>query len=195
MATLKIPTQYDQNRILIADDEPEHLEWLVDFLEQKNFFVTVVTNVKEAVRASEEHRFRAYILDLNIPLSGWPAPFPASDTFAEYPGLHIVRTVRSQGNDGGRVVVYSAHFNEQITAEISNFYCGYVVKGRPRELKEKVLEILKSSDQTAAVIARAAKKSKDLGKRSAAKKVVRRVNPNQGALAKRGPVSKAAPKK
>lgn len=159
---MTIPKIYKENSILIADDEPEHLEWLVDFMSGQGFVVDVVTDVLEAVKAVELSRYRLYIVDLNIPLRGWPSAFPASSTYDEYPGLHIGRVVRSQGNDGSRVIVYSAHFNDQITAEIKKLYCEYVVKGRPRELKGKVEEVLKKPDATALDLAR--QKRKDLSK-------------------------------
>lgn len=144
MANLAIPRQYDENQILVADDEREHVEFLLDYLKAKGFVVTFAENAKEALSACERIKFRAYIIDLNIPF-GDPALDPLSNaTHSEYPGLRIIQAIRSQGNAGARVVAYSAHYNDQLTSEIERLYCRYVVKGRARDLKDVIDEILKS---------------------------------------------------
>lgn len=143
MANLKIPTSYDPKAILIADDEPEHVEWLADYFKAKGFKVTLVTNVRDAITAAEGKRFRAHIIDLNIPLGGWlDSTSIANSTYAGYQGLHIIRAIETQANNGRRVIAYSAHSNDQIIGEIRKLYCGYVVKGRARELKDAVEALL-----------------------------------------------------
>src|ERR1035437_2641243 len=123
MANLKIPMQYDSKAVLIADDEPEHVEWLADYFRAKQFAVTLVTNVGDAVREMEKKKFRAYIIDLNIPLGDWiNASGSGNATYTGYQGLHIIRTAMTQGNNGKRVVAYSAHANEQISSEIKKLY-------------------------------------------------------------------------
>jgi CheY-like chemotaxis protein len=150
MATLKIPKSYDQGNILVADDEPEHVDWLVDYLKAKGFQVTLATNVAEAMNAIEKTNYRAYIIDLNIPLGGWvPDPPPPSETYDIYQGLYIIRASRTQGNAGARVIAYSAHYNEQIAADIKHLYCEYIIKGRARELKTDIERLL-SHDPRAA---------------------------------------------
>lgn len=145
MADLKIPSKYEKSRILLADDEPEHLDWLLDFLTAKGYQTTVVINVRQAIEAVEITSFRAYLIDLNIPLGNWkPLAGAIGQTYDEYHGLYILKLVRSQGNSGSRVVAYSVHYNEQISSEIRRLYCRYIVKGRPRELKTELEEILRS---------------------------------------------------
>jgi CheY-like chemotaxis protein len=144
MASLKIPTAYDPSRILLADDEPEHLDWLVDYLAAKGFKTTIVTNIKESVGAFEACAYRAYIVDLNIPFGGWVPSIPEpSGTYSEYHGLYALKLIRSQGVPGDRVIAYSAHYNEQIVSEIKRLYCKYVVKNRPPVLKAEIDPILK----------------------------------------------------
>lgn len=144
MANLAIPSSYDDKRFLIADDEREHIQFLLDYLTAKDFQITFVENAKEALAASELTRYRAYFIDLNIPF-GDPAIDPnVNATFTEYPGLHIIRAIRSQGNAGARVVAYSAHYNEQINSEIEKLYCKYIIKGRAKDLKDAIDEILKA---------------------------------------------------
>jgi CheY-like chemotaxis protein len=144
MDNLIIPKTYDSKAILIADDEPEHIEFLIDYLIAGGFSVTISKNAEEAINACEKTRHRAYIIDLNIPLGGFnPAPDP-SPAYKKYPGLHIIRTVRTQGNAGARVVAYSAHYNDEISGEIARLYCKYIIKGRAKELKETIAEIMAS---------------------------------------------------
>lgn len=147
MAALKIPTTYDPNLVLLADDEPEHLEWLIDYLVAKGLAVKIATNVQDAMDASEAAWYRMYIVDLNIPLGKWPPP--ADPVFLSYPGLSIIQSVRSQGNGGTRVIAYSAHSNSQIESEIGNLYTDYVAKGRPQQLKDRINELLSRPDTTA----------------------------------------------
>lgn len=145
MATLAIPSIYDDKKVLVADDEREHVQFLIDYLEAKGFTVTFAETAAEALSAAEQFRFRAYFIDLNIPLgAGVPLQAPANETYENYVGLYIIRAIRTQGNAGARVLAYSAHYNEQITAEINRLYCRYVVKGRARELKNAFDEILKA---------------------------------------------------
>jgi CheY-like chemotaxis protein len=145
MAHLKVPKTYSPKRVLLVDDEPEHLDWLVDYLKQKGLETVVATSVEAAVREIGVDTFRIYFIDLNIPLGNLEAPYTGvSGTFDNYPGLHVIKLVRSQGNSGGRVMAYSAHQNEQIEAEMKRLYSRYVLKGRPRELKREIDGILQA---------------------------------------------------
>ena len=152
MAALDIPQIYKEKAVLIADDEPEHLEWRVDFLEALGLTVTLAVNVEEAMAASQKTWYRIYIIDLNIPLGGWPEPSTA--IFSNYPGFAIIQGIRTQGNDGRRVIAYSAHSNELITSEMKRLYTDFIAKGRPLQLKERLKELLLEPDQTAATLAR-----------------------------------------
>jgi CheY-like chemotaxis protein len=154
MGTIKIPATYDTNSVLLADDEPEHLEWLVEYLEAKGKNVTIATNVREALEISETRWFRVYIVDLNIPLGGWPESTRAM--YINYPGLAIIEAIRSQGNDGRRVIAYSAHLNDSINSEMRRLYTDYLAKGRPIQLKERLQELWQLPDLTAASLERRA---------------------------------------
>jgi CheY-like chemotaxis protein len=152
MGTLAIPVQYNEKAVLLADDEPEHLDWLVDFLASLGLTVTVATNVEKAMAACQGLWYRLYVVDLNIPLGNWPQP--TSDIFNQYPGFEIIKALRSQGNDGRRVIAYSAHSNEQITADIHRLYTDYVMKGRPIQLKDRIRDLLAQPDMTATALER-----------------------------------------
>ena len=202
MGALKIPATYDANSVLLADDEPEHLEWLVDFLQSIGKSVTIATNVKGALEVSQARWFRVYIIDLNIPLGGWPEPTRAM--YVNYPGLAIIEAVRSQGNDGRRVIAYSAHLNDSINSEMRRLYTDYVAKGRPIQLKERLQELWTLADQTQATLKRlaafnagrvaAASASRKSGQRPA-KKSLNAAPPAKKAVnsAARKPAVKKAP--
>lgn len=152
MGALTIPSAYDQRTMLIVDDEPEHLEWLVDFAESLGLKVTIAVNVKQAMQVCNTSWFRIYVIDLNIPLGGWPEQ--SNRMFANYPGFAIIQAIRSQGNDGRRVIAYSAHSNEQIIAEMKRLYTDFLAKGRPIQLKDRIREVLTQPDQTASTLTR-----------------------------------------
>lgn len=144
MATIGIPQRYDTAAVLLADDEPEHLEWLVDYLQTKGCRTTIVTNVRDAINAAQQQTYRTYIIDLNIPLGEWKPSFQQSGAaYEDYHGLYIIKLVRSQGIEGRRVIAYSAHHNEVIVSAMTRLYCRYLVKGRPRELKVEIDALLK----------------------------------------------------
>lgn len=143
MAAIRLPNQYQASKVLLADDEPEHSDWLIDYLEAKGFQTVIATNVRDTIEAIEREAFRIYLIDLNIPLGGWaPTVSQVGSTYGEYHGLYILKLVRSQGSPGSHVIAYSAHENEPIRAEIRRLYCRYVVKGRPREFKREIDDLL-----------------------------------------------------
>lgn len=152
MGALAIPVVYDEKTVLLADDEPEYLDWLIDFLESLGLKVTVAVNVGQAMAACEKAWFRIYIIDLNIPLGGWPEPTNA--TFSHYCGLSIIQAIRSQGNDGRRVIAYSAHTNAEINAEMRRLYTDFIEKDHAIQLKDRLRELLEQPDQTAAALKR-----------------------------------------
>ena len=175
MATLRIPKSYDPTRVLLADDEPEHLDWLVDYLSVKGLKTTIVTTIGESVKAFEEVLFRAYIVDLNIPFGGWVPSIPQpSPTYSEYHGLYALKLIRSQGNPGSRVIAYSAHYNDQIVKEMRRLYCKYVVKGRPLDLKTEIETALKADPKL-----RPARRAKGSGRGTIVSRGSRRPSPRK----------------
>lgn len=152
MGALAIPVTYDEKSVLLADDEPEYLDWLIDFLKSIGLKVTVAVNVEQAMAACEKKWYRIYIIDLNIPLGRWPQPTNA--TFAHYCGFSIIQAIRSQGNDGRRVIAYSAHTNPEINAEMKRLYTDFIEKDHAIQLKDRLRELLTQPDQTAAALKR-----------------------------------------
>lgn len=152
MGALAIPVTYDEKSVLLADDEPEYLDWLIDFLESLGLKVTVVVNVEQAMAACQKTWYRIYIIDLNIPLGRWPEP--TNTTFVHYCGLSIIQAIRSQGNDGRRVIAYSAHTNSEINAEMKRLYTDFIEKDHAIQLKDRLRDLLTQPDLTAAALKR-----------------------------------------
>lgn len=112
-------------------------------IHSKNLKTIVANNVAEAIEAVNKSQFRGYIIDLNIPMGGWQPAFKAPNAvYDKYMGFYVIKYVRTQGNKGKNVMAYSAHQNDQIVSEISTLYCEYIAKGRAKEFKLGVEEIL-----------------------------------------------------
>lgn len=136
MGNLKIPIKYESKKILVVDDERPHITFLIEYLQSKGYEVTYAANVADAFSSAEKCKFRAYFIDLNIPVGEGVILEHVNETYVNYRGLYVMKAVRSQGISGARVLAYSAHFNDSIVEEVKRLYCKYVVKGRARELKQ-----------------------------------------------------------
>ncbi|HEX2206150.1 MAG TPA: response regulator [Longimicrobium sp.] len=130
--------------ILLADDEPFNLEWVTEYLESKGFTVEVVDHVDAALAQLRAARFRIVIADLSIPARE-PNKLPqARDPLTQkYPGLVIAEYARNRGHLGRQVVVYSVHDDPLVQAFTQKIGCTYIHKGRPRQFKVELDEILK----------------------------------------------------
>lgn len=148
MAALTVPTNYDSSTVLIVDDEPQHIEFLIDYVKGQGLKIVFAENAEEALDLAQTAKFRAYFIDLNIPTGGWTPPANENETFKGYRGLHVIQAIRSQGNDGARVLAYSAHFNHKIFDEIERLYCKYVAKGNAKELKDAIKHTLSFDPKT-----------------------------------------------
>jgi len=143
MATVNLPKTLLSTTILVVDDEPEHIQWLLDYVEAKGMKTQLACNVSEAVAFAEKNQYRGYIIDLNIPMGDWVPTFKTpSDVYEKYKGFLVIKYVRTQGNLGQNVTAYSAHYNEQITGEAKTLYCEYTTKGRVKDFKAEVDKLI-----------------------------------------------------
>jgi CheY-like chemotaxis protein len=134
---------------LIVDDEPFYLDWLVDFIHglkiiDKTFQTETVGTVRDALKALAANRYRAIIVDLNIPAE---AEF-AEDLkirgalYQQFPGLCVAQVARDNNHTGRQVMVYSVHDNAEVGKELQRLQCTYLLKGRPRMFKFELRQVL-----------------------------------------------------
>lgn len=143
MDIMIIPKARSNDQFLIVDDEPEHIYWLLDYIEAKGFSTTLATNAEEAISHANSKIFRGYVIDLNIPLGSWePNIGSPNPTYDKYIGLYIAKYIRTQGAPGRSVIAYSAHSNNEIKTEIELLYIEYVAKGRAAEFKSAINPML-----------------------------------------------------
>lgn len=134
----------DIKTALIVDDEPHNIIWLSDYLEDIGFSVTMKTDVNQGIEEISKKSHRITIIDLNIPV--FP-PLSASvadkgDLYIKYPGLYAAWQARNSGYRDRQVVVYTVHRDTAIAEEANKLRCTYIMKGRPKMLKEEIEEIL-----------------------------------------------------
>ena len=130
--------------IIVIDDEPHNILWLIDFLESKKFKVELASNVVDSLTSVEREIFRALIIDLNIPVSD-PYKKAISDrggVYAKYPGLFVAEKARNRGYMDRQVVIYSVHKDPAVADEARKLGCTYILKGRPKEIKEEIGDII-----------------------------------------------------
>lgn len=130
--------------ILIMDDEPHVLDWLVEYLNAKGYEVDLALNVDEAVEKLDKGEYRLSIFDLNVPASeGILAKLRGkSDVHTKYRGLYAAEYARTRGLRGRQVIVYSVHDSEGVSEQCGKVGIQYLIKARPREFKRKIDSIL-----------------------------------------------------
>lgn len=133
-----------KNTVLIMDDEPHVLDWLIEYLEAKGYEVKIVTNVDEAISELNEMIFRVTIFDLNVPASDVVKKIleERGNVYTKYRGLYAAVYARSKGHRGRQVIVYSVHDSEEVRNECKRIEIQYLIKARPREFKKELNDIL-----------------------------------------------------
>lgn len=131
--------------VLVIDDEPFHTDWLTDYFESAGFRIENEFDLQGALRALDKTRYRYVVIDLSIPFSPALAQPLAElgSEFYRYPGLMAARRARSTGHNTYQVIVYSAHDSDEVQQYTDKIRCRYMLKGRPRELKQHVETSLK----------------------------------------------------
>ena len=76
-------------KVLLADDEPFYLDWLVDYLESKSVEVEIATTVDDAIIKVANNSYRFIVVDLNIPVLKDGSKYSKHITGA-YIGPHFV---------------------------------------------------------------------------------------------------------
>ena len=137
------------NTVLIIDDEPFNTEWLTDYFIARGFEVVHAEDLQAALNALEHTRYRYVVIDLSIPVSPVLAqPLASLGTeFFRYPGLMAARRARTTGHNTFQVIVYSVHNSPDVKSYADLIVCHYILKGRPRELKDHVESTLRRIQQ------------------------------------------------
>ena len=130
--------------VIILDDEIYNLTWMIEFFESQKLKVKVFDNVNLIVDSIREEIYRCLVVDLNVPVL---PPLDKDveergDVFRRYPGLFVAALARNEGYRGRQVVIYSVHKDEQVEVEAIKLGCTYIRKGRPREMKAELLDVL-----------------------------------------------------
>lgn len=129
--------------ILLADDEPYNLRWLIDWIESENYSVTITESVDAAINELRGARYRTIVADLSIPLlSPQELPKENEPLHKTYPGLVLANYARHHDHTARQVVVYSVHDDPLIRAYANKLGFTYILKGRPRIMKHELQSIL-----------------------------------------------------
>jgi CheY-like chemotaxis protein len=128
------------NTVLVIDDEPLNTEWLSDYFQARKFNVVHAEDLQSALAALESTRYRYVVIDLSIPHSPALAqPLASLGTeFFRYPGLMAARRARNIGHNSYQVIVYSVHDSDDVDAYAGKIDCRYILKGRPKALKDHI---------------------------------------------------------
>lgn len=144
---------YLTQEILIADDEPIYLGFLIDYLSGKNYKVKLAETADAAIAAAAACNYRAYVIDLNIPASDLlKASAIKKDLEESFPGISIARAILTSGVSPGKILIYSVHLTDALYAEIDRLRVQYVQKGRPKNIKEALDRVLSFDPKTANIV-------------------------------------------
>jgi len=136
---------YLSDTVLLADDEPMYLGFLADFLKAKGFEVDRAETADEAIEKAKKNDYRCYIVDLNIPASEQlKSEALIKSLESDFPGMSIARKILTLGTSPKRVLIYSVHLTDPLFAEIHKLGIQYIQKGRPKIIKEALLDIFQN---------------------------------------------------
>ena len=140
-------TPLKSDTILVADDEPYNLQWIIDWIESLKYKTVVAENVDAAIHQLEAARFRTVIADLSIPLLPPQLLLEGKNAlYKTYPGLVVADYARNYDHTARQVVVYSVHDDPLIRTLSEKLGFTYLLKGRPRILKQELHAILQYHD-------------------------------------------------
>ncbi len=139
--------------VMILDDEPQHQQWLVEFIESKNYRVESAMNLEQAEALLRQNKYRFVVIDLNVPAQGSSARVLMNEgaLARRYPGIVAAQLARNLGYRNRQVVLYSVHNSDEVRKEAARIGVRYILKGRPKEFKEEVESILQRDPSSSRV--------------------------------------------
>ena len=135
----------ERSTIVLMDDELYNITWLMEYLESKGYTVLPARDANEALTLIREEVYRCVIVDLNVPMF---EPLinlvgKLGHVYQKYPGLFVAREARDLGYRNRQVIIYSVHRDVEVSDEADKLGCTYILKGRPREMKNELDDVLK----------------------------------------------------
>lgn len=130
--------------ILVVDDEPFNLSWLVEYIENRNYKIIQKYDTASGFEALENTVYRAVVVDLNIPITQRLVANlkKMGPLYVQYPGLALAEYARNHFHRGPQVIIYSVHEDRGIEEIAEKLRCIYLVKGRPRSFKDALDDVL-----------------------------------------------------
>ncbi|MDX2002939.1 MAG: response regulator transcription factor [Chitinophagales bacterium] len=121
----------DKIKILIADDEPDILEFIQYNLEKEGYHITTANNGKEAIEQAKKHHPQLILLDIMMP---------------ELDGIEACRELRSMADFKNTLIAFLTARNEDYS-QIAGFDVGaddYITKPiKPRILISRIKALLR----------------------------------------------------
>lgn len=130
--------------VVIIDDEPHNIVFLKDYLEDSGYSVLIETDLNAGVALLSREIYRLAIIDLSIPVIP-PLEKAVSERgalYSKYPGLFAAWSARNAGYRGRQVIVHTVHRDRDIADEAERLMCTYIMKGRPRMMKDEIETVL-----------------------------------------------------
>jgi CheY-like chemotaxis protein len=133
--------------VLVLDDEPEYLDWVVDYLESHGLAVQFASTLANAIDMVSRREYCLFLVDMNVPDGGATTPEMLQRTplIAQFPGLALAQVCRNAGYGRHSVIAYTVHDHPGAEAELEKLWCRYVLKGRPEVLKSVIDKSLPGS--------------------------------------------------
>jgi CheY-like chemotaxis protein len=130
--------------VVVIDDEPFNVSFIIDIFESKGLKVITATNVNSAIDKIEKEIYRVLLIDLSVPVFEplRMALVERGGVYARYPGLFIAERARNRGYRDRQVVIYSVHKEPAVADEANKLGCTYIPKGRTKEIREEIDYIL-----------------------------------------------------
>lgn len=130
--------------IVLIDDELHNVGWLQDYLESKKFNVITAETLNEALEIIESARYRAIVVDLNIPAVGHLPPLLAEmgPPYPVFPGLYVAFRARTLGYRDRQIILYTVHRESEVARMADRMGVTYILKGRPLEIKREIDSVI-----------------------------------------------------
>lgn len=130
----------DSGKAVIVDDEPHNILWLQDYLENKGYEVLIRCDLNAGLELLKEEIYRLAVIDLSVPVLPPLEPKVAEKgpLYVKYPGLYAAWAARNLGYRDRQVIVHTVHRDREIAKEAERLRCTYIMKGRPRMMKEEL---------------------------------------------------------